>query len=638
MTLSSDLFSTDLYPILVFYAQKNNSPHISVDYFLDFLGSAAKRYSVVYPAWSKWLQNREVKFWSEMSALIEEGKCEFVSEADHSQIFMPHYYPEMIKDAYQNADNEADIPFPSEESMGVMLPPSQVEHMGSESDFFSAMDSKGKSAKRIVKIIFPDDFASALVPSDMIPRQLAEIAILKVRNYLKRYGNNEYTFHKLAFPLQGKESFLKQQLEHIVMRPLDAYNDMKDGLELTYIFWAHFCALVKTDIKKKQEPLPMDVAAFQSFSIMEALNGYYRTLAIKRREIEQAFRNLENCLAKQPYLYSMSHIINFTDSKGKLLLGQYTAEELEAWLKKHSTEGKNNELPLLLALKSSATDDRCFILKDKVLTFCIRLLVEARTLINDAILKQWSRLLMEYKSEPPMGSDEQFEKELFKTGQKLCPDLMNLLADPKLLLVYRETEQSANGVPSSIMIFSNGVLLPYSSIFQIRRRDLLERAKSFLPFWYSMPALFALIGFFKKMFKKQNTAKSSFTEIGSVEQILEENSRVGEIRSAALELELKMTPAGHSLDSYLEQLEDRWSRIVDRRARDHLIKDVKFLAKDSLRRVLKVQKQFKPTKETIHDMAFNLVTLNKALSSLGARDSLILYVELYILKLMGNIK
>ena len=631
--------STDLYPILVFYANKNNSPYIAVDSFLDFLGKTAKKYCIPYPAWNRWLQDIEAKFWAEIPALVQEGKCEFISEADNSHLFIPNYYPELVNEAYQDADQDADAPFPSEASIGIILPANQMKHASSESDFLSALNTQENSSSRIVKIIFPDDFGSALVLTDMIPRQLAETALLKVRNYLKRYGNREYVFHKLHVPLQGREDFLKKQMEHIVMRPLDVYNDIKEGRELSYIFWGHFCALVKHDIRKKQEHLPIDIAAFQSFSVIEAINGYYRSIAVKQLEIELAFRTLEGCLAKPPYTYSMTDIIRFTDSKGKLLLSIYTNEELETWLKKQTTESKDKELPPLQIFKSTAANDNFFILKDKLLPFSGRLLIDARLLVNDVILKQWARLLMEYKTEPAMKDDDEFEKMLYKTCKKLCPDLMTLLADARFALAYFEMENKPSGIPPSLAIFNKGVLLPYPTLFNVKRRDMLENAKSVLPFWYSMPILVAIVSFFKGLFKKRNNVKTLLAkENGGEEDIFEETPKTNDIKAAAFELELHLIPAGHTLDSYLAELEDRWSRLIDRKARENLINDVKFLARDNLRRVLKIQKHFKPTQETLSELAANLVSRNKALSSLSARDSLLLYLELYMIKLLGNVK
>jgi len=630
--------SAELYPILVFYANKNKSPYIAVPVFLDFLGKTAKRYCVSHPAWTKWLNETESKFRVEMSTLIEEGKCEFISDDDDSHIFMPNYYPDLINNAYMNAEGEADLPFPNEESMGIMLPGNQSTYISSANDFISVLDKYENNPTCIVKINFSDDFGSAITLATMIPRQLVETAILKARNYIQRYGNKEYTFHKLALPLQGKESFLKKQFENILTKPLDVYNDIKEGRELSYIFWAHFCVLVKNDIKKKQEHLPADIAAFQSFSIIETINGYYRANTTKQRETEQAFKILESSLARPPYLHPMGRIMKFTDTKEKLLLGQYTSEELEVWLRKQTRESENSKLPNLLVFKSSAIDDTCFILKDKFLSFCARLLLDARMLVSDTILKQWARLVLDYKSEPAMEDDAQFEKELYNTGKKLCPDLMNLLTDPRLFLVYQEAEKSPNGIPSSLKIFSQGEMLPYSSLFSVSRNDMLRNVKAVLPFWYSVPALFAVIGFFKRLFQKGKNVKELPKEMDSEEEIVEEGSRAGEIKTVAQELGLSLIPAGHTMDSYLTLLQERWSRIIDRKARENLIMDVNFLARDCLRRTLKIQKQFKLSHETISDMAFNLVSRSKALSSLSARDSLLLYLELYMIKLMGNVK
>ena len=266
------LKGTDLHSILEFYTNKNNSPYIIIDTFLDFLEKTAKKYSADYPAWNKWLENRDAKFWAEISVLAEEGKCELIPELDNNYIFMPVYYSDLINKVYRKADDVADLPFPSEESVNVTVPENLIVYLNSEQDFFSVMGANEKSANSLVKINFSDNFGSAIVPSGMFPRQLTETALLKVRNYLKRYGNKEYTYHKLTTPLQGKESFLKDQLEYIILRPIDAYNSIKDGRDLTYQFWAHFCALGRNDIKKKKDRLPMDIAAFQSFFIIDAVN------------------------------------------------------------------------------------------------------------------------------------------------------------------------------------------------------------------------------------------------------------------------------------------------------------------------------------------------------------------------------
>ena len=629
---------TDLYSILVAYANKNNSPYIGIETFLDFLGRYAKKHSEDQPEWLKWMQDKAVKFWSEMSILVEDNKCELLTDTDDGRVYMPHFYPELLQQSYLNADEEADLPFPSEETRHFTLPENQIKSLNAEFEFLSYLEESGDSDIPIVKLRFPDEFGSALAPAGLIPRQLTEMAILKIRNYLRKGGNKEYALRKLSPQLQSKESALREQLNRVLLRPLECYSAMEDGGEFSYLFWAHFCILIKNDIKKKKERLSEDVAAIQSVYIIEAINGYFKSLAAKRRESELAFKSLENHLARPPYSYTLEQIFKFTSSKGVLLQSQYSKEDLEEWIRKKTTESENNELPVLLIMQG-AKDERYFVLKEKILALCIRLLAEVRVQIRDAIFKQWRKMLSEYQTEPAMENDAEFEKTLAKLTERLNPPLANLLADPKLLLVYDEMEQSQNGAPAAVSIFSKGQLLPYSSLYFLKRKEILAEAKLILPFWYSIPILSPIIAMIKNWFKRKKAPKLAppGTQTGG-EDVPGEKDRPGEIRSAAEELELSLVPPGHTLDSYLEELQNRWSRLIDKQARENLTEDVNSLIRDHLRQNLKVQKQFKVTQELIGQMATNIVTRTPTLSPLSGRDSLILYAQLYLIKLLENIK
>ena len=629
---------TDLYSILVSYANKNNSPYIGIESFLGFLGRYARKKSEEQPEWYKWLQDRPVKFWAEMSVLVEDGKCELLTDTADGRIYMPHFYLEVLDRAYRNPDEDADLPFPSEESLRITLPDDRTRPLSFDYDLLAYMDEPQDSDNPILKINFPEGFGSALVLASMIPHRLTEMALLKIRNYLRKSGNKEYAFRKLTPQLQGKESNLKDQLTRILTRPSDCYSAIEGGGEFSYLFWAHFSILIKSDIKKKKEYLSDDIAALQSVYIIEAISGYFKSLMVKQREAELAFKSLESHLAKPPYLYTLDQIIKFTNPKGVLLLSQYTNEALEEWLRKKTTESENNELPVLLVVQG-AKNERCFLLKDKALTLCARLLAEARIQVKDAVSKHWRTLLAEYRSEPAMENDSEFNKALFKFAKRLCPGLTNLLEDPKLLLVYEEVEQNQNGVPPPAEIFNKGQLLPYSALFLIRRKEILADAKLILPFWYSMPIITAIIAFFKNLARKRKAVKLSPDDnANSAEGVPEEKDPAGEIRAAAEDIEFALVPPGHTLDSYLEELESRWSRLINKQARENLIEDVKSLIRDNLRRNLKIQKNFHLTQEIINQMAVNIVTRTPALASLSGRDSLILYSELYLVKLLESTK
>ena len=626
---------TDLYSILISYANKNNSPYIEINAFLEFLGKYAKKQSLEQPEWLKWVENRNVKFWAEVSVLAESGKCELLTDTDNGRIYMSHFYLDLIEESYSNPEKEADLPFPSEDSLRLSLPENQLRLLSSEEDIQIYLEEPQNSDIPILKINFPYGFASALVLASSIPRRLIEMSVMKIRNYLQHYGNKEYAIRKLTPQLQGRESFLKEQFNQILLRPLEACRALEDARELTYLFWAHFCILVKNDIKKKKDHLGDDIAALQSVFILEAFNGYYKSLANKRRDEELAFRALESHLSKPPFLYTLSHILKFKNANGLPLIGQYSNEALDSWIKKKTTDSKNNELPELLIIQSF-DDERYFCLKSRMDTLCTRLLADARKQVVEAVSKHWHKLLLDYQHESSMDNDEEFEKLLSKLTKRLCPTLAALLGDPKLLLVYEEMEHSKSGAPLSAKVFSNGQLAPYSYLYFIQRKEMLINARLVLPFWYSIPIISSIIAFFKRLRKKKKDLKL-VQEIGETETA-EEKGHAEEIRTAAEELEAVLVPSGFTIDTYLEELESRWSRLIDKKARENLIEDVKSLLRDHLRSNLKLQKKFQLTRKTISQMAAGAIVRSPTLSALSGRDFLVLYSELYLLKLLQNIR
>ena len=631
-------YRTDLYSILVSYANKNNSPYIEIDPFLDFLGRYAKKHAEEQPEWTKWINDRAVKFWAEISSLVEADKCELLTDTENGRVYMPHFYLEVLSNSYGKGDEEADMPFPSEESLRITLPENQTRALYSGFDFASYLEDPQESDTPIIKINFPEESGSALVLPSMIPRQLTESAILKVRNYLRKGGNKEYSLRKLTPQLQGKESMLRDILNQILTRPVDCYNAIKEGGDFSYLFWAHFCILIKNDIKKKKERLADDIAVFQSAFIIEVISGFYKSLAVKQRESELAFLSLQNHLEKPPYLYTLDQIVKFTNSKGVLLLGQYREEQLQEWLEKKTTDSENNELPVLLVMQGPE-GDRFFLLKEKMPALCSRLLAEGRIKVKGELCKHWRRLLLDYDKEPAMDNDAEFEKILSGYTARLCPMLATLLEDPKLLLVYEEMERSENGVPPPVKVFNKGRLFPYSVLLLINRKETLTDAKLILPFWYSLPIITAIIAFFRNFLKRKKAPKLyAADDADDGQSSRDERDRAGEIRAAAAELEISLVPAGHTLESYLEELESRWSRLIDKQARNNLIEDVKSLIRDNLRQNLKLKKHFKLTEEEISQMSVNIVTRTPTLASLSGRDSLILYSQLYLIKLLENIK
>jgi hypothetical protein len=627
---------TDLYSILVSYAHKNNSPYIEIEPVIAFIGKYAKQAAARMPEWSRWTQDVSVKFWSEMSGLAESGQCELLSDTPDGRIYMPVFYVDFLRRYYENTDNKTDIPFPSEESLGIAVPGNHKKRLDVEFDVSGYLENPDENIPPLVQIDFPDSFGTGLFLLSMIPKKLMELCFFKVRVYLEGHSNKEYTLHKLSPQLQGKEMYLKDMLNNIIIRPTDCLRVMEEGGDFSYLFWAHFCILVKNDIKKKEERLNADIAVGQAVYFLEVFNRYYRSRSVKRREKEIAYGELKLCLEKPPFLYTMDQILKFPGSKGVLLLGQYTRDELDEWVKIATTENSGQGLPELLIV-SGPRKERWFVSKSKILPLCARFLVEGRFLVKDAVSKRWINLLKKYYREPAMDNDKDFENLLLRYTGRLHPALTAVLEDPKLQLVYDELERS-QGIPASSRIFVKGIMVPYSSLLLLNRKDLLADIRVYLPFWYSVPLFSSLIAFFKGLLKKKGSQKNGRDGDEEEPEAIEEKENNAELRKAARAVETALVPPKHSLETYLGELENRWIRLIDKKARANLVEDVKSLIRDSLRQTLRAQKHFKVTRETLSVLASDIVSRTPSLWELGGKESLLLYVELYLVKLMQNMK
>ena len=625
---------TDLYSILTSYAKKNKYPYIDPNSFIPFLEMHAKRVAEEHPEWQKWTKDTSARFWTEVADLAEEGQCDLLNDTSDGRIYLPHFYPELLKEFFLNIDNNVDLPFPSEDSMGITIPETRQRPLGVEYDLPNYLEEPQKEDLPIIRIGFPDEIGSALVLASHIPQRIVEASLLKIRNYLRDRGNNEYTLHILTPQLQGKVSLLKEMVNKIITRPLDCYKSIVDGSEFSYLFWGHFCALVKKDIKKKKEPQSSDIAAIQAVYIIESVNSFYKGRAARAKEKELAFKSLELRLNKPPYIYTMDQILKFTDSKGVLLLGQYSGDELSKEINSLTGSSKDDKLPELLIL-AGQDNEHYFILKNKILLVCARLLTEGREQVKNSISRIWFTQLKNYHIEPAMENDRDFEKLLIQYTKKNCPLLDSLLEDPKFQLVYEELEQEQE-IPPSSRIFIRGVMIPYSTLFLLRRRDLLADVRLLLPFWYSVPFIISIIAFFKNLVQKKRKTPPPSEGNDSDEQSHERSSR--EIINAAQELELSMVPQGHTIDTYLEELQSRWSRLIDKKARENLIIDVNTLVRDNLRQTLRVQKHYKITMENLSQLAANILNRTPTLHGLGGKDSIRTYIELYMIKLLQSPK
>jgi len=621
----------DLYSILVSYGAKSNPILIKEDALIDFFERQAGKLS-------GWEQNVQSKVHTALQGLEKEGKVEILhDERGKRRIFLIQLCRELIRQRYQNPGDIRSFSFPSEESLGIRIPANRVLQLEADSDMGSLMElsekenQKGKEAFPIIKVLFREDFGSALILPDMIPQKLLEASFYKIQNYLQNKSNKDYLFLKMAVQYKGKEAFLKRVLDDLEEHPQENYEHLVEGDELYCIFWSQFCSMIKKDILERNSHISDDIGAFEGVYFVEAANYYFKNKTALRKSKEDAFKELEKCFLTSPFIFSKDDIVKFIGPNGIPLINIYTHTDLDEWLRKKISEDKDDKMPDILKVKGPEKAS-LFVHKRKVLYVCSREVTETKDKVRDMVSKRWGKVLSNYGKEASMSDDRAFNILLRKYTMKIDPFLIYLLDDLRIRLVYSEME-SQKELPPDFRIFNNGILIPFDRLFKIDKRELLFSVRSSLPLRYSLPFLVAIINFFRKLgFGKRDTALEK-----ELDQEMVDLGK-GNRKSALDTLEISMVPKGYTLDSYLKELEGRWMRLTGKEEQEGLLSDVNNLIKNYFRQVIRSRKRRIFSREELTEMAASLVEWNPTLRSLNGKEAFIKYTELYFVKLLKKVK
>jgi hypothetical protein len=442
-------------------------------------------------------------------------------------------------------------------------------------------------------------------------------------------------FQRRLLPqMQGKENLLKDMLNMLDKRPLDCILQIQNFTELIYLFWVSFCSAVKNELRKKQDFLTTDIAAFQSVYIIETFSTLFKETATVKREKEKALKILEDIMDRPPFLYTLDEIFHFTDITGRPLLGLYTEDDLKAFLNSRSTVENTTELPPLLIYRNKE-GEQIFVNKQKVFALCVRLSAEARNQVKKAIGTRWLRLLQDFNNEPAMENDEDFDQLLSKYTLHFVPSLIYILRDKRTFIIQCEAERSQEAAFTTRFYNRNGTLLPMGTLLMLNRKAILTDVRIVLPIWYSIPILSAIFAFFKHLArggKKPNLPKEFSLPVKEKPQSQEEA-----VKAAAAQIIQKLSH-NKSPEAAMAELERKWHTLLDKQAKQHLITDIKSLVRDRLRRTLRLKLGQKISANTFEDLAVTIYAEAPALKQLGDAESITNYIKLYIAKLLLTIR
>lgn len=613
--------------------------------FCDYLQKYARHYLQEAPALAVFLEDTQTQVIRELERLEADSKIVLQSDQKGRRTaFVPQFFVDRIALRYREIDEHADVPFPLAAELPAGFPSNYLKPIYITTDFTALMDGEDRAAGILHQLMFPDETSPLLYPSHISPEKMLDYALGKIRLFLRKDESRDYIQKRMMVANPGKEMTIKNQLIQFQSRPTESLRAMKHAGE-AYLFWNYMCSFIRQDYAKKAEKTPEETALIQSVYITEYMNSHYKTKAQADLQRETALKNLELAFQKPPYYFDMETITRFTDSRGVPLLGQYRNTDLEAFITERTGENGFNTLPPLVVFKTD-NGNRYFVLKEKIVPLIMKLCNEGRSLVKDAITKDWFQLLKSFRQEDAMKNQLEFEKKVVFLSKTCAPILYSVLNATFIPLLALEGNADIER-DSGFKIFEHGRLMSYSQLLMLNRQQLLTDTRIMLPFWYTIPILSALFAFFRKPREPKNrkAPKPGQSRIlvsedsgvsGGIDPKEAKQQRKEEIRQAAKAIQKKLVPSGSSLEQEISARLDLWNRTLDPQQKDNLTEDVNSLIRDYIRRIIKTIRGSNFDMARVDNLANTLVD-SPGLMKIKNRDALLDYVKLYIVSLLKNL-
>ena len=624
--------SVKIPDILRTYALRFNSPFVGISELTDYLRKYAQKNIAEKPDCASFIDISETRLLTELETLESDGKVEIIDDKRRGKLlFVPFYFIDKVTRQYETIREKPELPFPLASAIPQNFSKRFLRYIRINTDF-TELQSEPENNTFLYQLIFPDDTPPLIFPGNFSTDQMLDFAIAKLRFFFQKDELRDFIQKKLLTANPGKEYSIRKFILTIQAYSSEALYTLKKSGDV-YLYWSYLCSVVKQEFSKKTEKLSDEITILQAIFIIEYLNNYYRNQTQQSLQRETALKNLDLALQKPPYYFNKAAIVNFKDSRGVPLLGQYSQKDLEEYIQEKTASDDDVTLPTLLSFKTP-DGERYFIMLDKTVPLIISLVNDNRKKLRDVCLKKWYQQLIRFEQSEAMHNDSAFNQLLRTLCAESVPILYALLGAsfiPMLSSDKRITEHQAAEIRR---IFSNDRLLSYIDLFMLNRQELLTDAKILLPFWYTIPIISSVIAFFMRPKKKARpAARQENSKTESLPQQPHITNKKISPREVASELQAEFVPANKSLqDCIIEQL-DLWNTIIDPVIRKQNTEDVNSFIRDQVKMAHKTQSFSKLTADRIHNLADAIVNTS-GLTKVKNKASLRLYTEYYILWLV----
>jgi len=617
--------STDLSHILRIFSLKRNNSQVSLSSFKDYLQHYAKRYLQQNPELVVYLEISQELLLEELKKLQAENAVEILTDKSNTIIiFIPYFFIDKTSKLYSNIETNPEIPFPLLSELPKSFPAKLLKSMALSDDFAELDEAKGGN-NFMYAVGFNGDIPTLIIPGTYTADNILNLALAKIKLFLIKDESRDYMQKRLMLANPGKEYTVKNFISRVSTHTANTFKSSDSG-DIS-LMWGQFCAFIKQEFSKKNEKLPDEIAILQAAGIIDYLNNYYRNRSQKDLQTETALKNLLLDFQKVPYYFTMKQITQFTDTRGVPLLGQYTEEVLQNFMKEKTAASGKYIVPDILTF-TNTSEERFYLLAEKAVPLVISLINEARKPVRDECIKRWHNILFNFDQEEAMKTEAAFANLIRSLTAEVSPNLYGLLNAPFTVSLLSDPRLNEIQSVEINRVFPNGKLALYSEILMLNRAEMLSDTKILLPFWYTLPIISRIIAFFKRPRNKQKDEKPKTKE--TKQQIAKPKLT---LKDVAENIAGEFIPEGMTFDEVLKRYLDEWNQNLNTTIRDNLTEDVNALIRDYIRSVQKTLSSLNFTAERVRGLAHNLAE-TPSLSKIKNKKNLTKYIELYILKVV----
>ncbi len=671
--------------LLRIYTANHRSARIDKLEFVNFVKNYAGRYTLKFPQMESFVQHTEGMVDTYLRVLTERGLCSLEKEGQEDRwIFFPRYFIEALHKAYKTIAAKPEIPFPSAEDLKITIPEHLIMDLNIKTDFVSALGELQTEQTQILRITFPQLVNPLLVTSDLVERKLMELAVHKLGAYLRSRNNATYIVHRLHPALRGNERGLRDMISMVMSKPGRAVGTLLEPSDFTFRFWAHFANLILQEHKDIEEKTAQDHGFCQAAYLIGFYNVHYRGRQQKQNEKSALVKKIEVQFHKYPYAYTLKDLYSVRDTKGVPLVRQSTKEVFLEYLESKTKAESYETLPELVQLKT-IHGKNYYIHKDLLVPLFVKMLHEQAREMKDYYVEEWVRLLKENKRVVAMSQDQEFSRDLDITLKNRAPFLYSLL---NYNLLYLAKEQGKINYDMArtmdqVLDEKKGQLQPLTKVLGISRKEVLDDAKLRIPIWRRLTIFRGLFYLFQNIFRGlrktwqrsrertgthkkdirkqgapvQGTARSTLghrpistvaaspkSEIpaaGAVEQVGSTTLRpvtsqqLAAYRRAISDLKEQFVGSDRTVAGSLSELMEKWNPLYDPQARKNLVEDVNAMVRDYLRNIRRTLRITPPDAARIRSLAEKLAA-NKSFDRIKHKDYFTRYIEIYMIKLLGE--